>query len=122
MRDPEASLVDIVVYSRRALGYLEDVSAREFAHDTGIQDQVIRCLTVIGEAARRTPDAVRCGYPQVPWTQIIGMRNRLAHEYDGIDTDTVWVTVRRDLPRILAELECGLAEASGGVCGEAGSP
>lgn len=105
MRDPEASLIDIVVYSRRAVDYLEGVSAEEFARTTGIQDQVIRCLTVIGEAARRTPDAVRSASPQVPWTQMIGMRNRLAHEYDGIDTQTVWLTVVRDLPRILAELE-----------------
>lgn len=110
MRDPEASLIDIVVYSRRALSYLEDVSAEEFALDIRVQDQVIRCLTVIGEAARRTPDAVRSAHPQVPWIQMVGMRNRLAHEYDGIDSDTVWVTVQRDLPMILAELERGMSD------------
>lgn len=108
MRDPEASLIDIVVYARRALGYLEGVSAEEFASSTGIQDQVIRCLTVIGEAASRTPDPVQMAYPRVPWAQMVGMRNRLAHEYDGIDTDTVWLTVTRDLPGILTELEKGL--------------
>lgn len=108
MRDPEASLMGVVTYSRRAVDYLDGVSAQEFALDTGVQDQVIRCLTVIGEAARRTPDAVRSKYPQVPWTQMIGMRNRLAHEYDGIGPDTVWLTVQRDLPGILAELERGL--------------
>jgi len=100
--------MDIVVYSRRAVDYLDGVSAQEFALDTGVQDQVIRCLTVIGEAARRTPDALRSKYPQVPWAQMIGMRNRLAHEYDGIGPDTVWLTVQRDLPGILAELERGL--------------
>lgn len=110
MRDPEASLIDIVVYSRRALSYLEDVSAEEFALDIRVQDQVIRCLTVIGEAARQTPDAARSAHPQVPWIQMVGMRNRLAHEYDGIDSDTVWVTVQRDLPMILAELERGMSD------------
>ena len=105
MRDPEASLVDIVTYARRARGYLEGVSAEEFAVSPGIQDQVIRCLTVIGEAARRTPAPVQAGYPRIPWAQMIGMRNRLAHEYDGVDTDTVWLTVTRDLPGILAELD-----------------
>lgn len=111
MRDPEASLIDIVVYARRAMGYLDSVSAPEFILDTGVQDQVIRCLTVIGEAARRTPAEVRSTYPQVPWSQMIGMRNRLAHAYDGIDVETVWLTVVRDLPGILASLENILDEA-----------
>ena len=50
-------------------------------------------------------------HPQVPWTQMIGMRNRLAHEYDGIDTETVWLTVVRELPGVIAEL----GKALGGV-------
>ena len=111
MRDPEASLIDIVAYARRALGYLDGVSVADFARSNGVQDQVIRCLTVIGEAARRTPDAVRSTYPQVPWAQMIGMRNRLAHEYDGIDVETVWLTVVRDLPGLLASLEDILDDA-----------
>lgn len=111
MHDPEASLIDIVVYARRAVGYLEGINAEEFARSTAAQDQVIRCLTVIGEAARRTPDVVRNAYPQVPWTQMIGMRNRLAHEYDGIDTETVWLTVVRELPGVIAELGKALGGA-----------
>jgi len=73
---------------------------------------VIQCLTVIGEAARRTPDAVQAAHPHIPWTQMVGMRNRLAHEYDGIDTDMIWLTVTRDLPRILAEIEKDTLEPS----------
>lgn len=105
MRDPEASLIDIAAYARRAIGYLHGIGAEEFAANIGLQDQVIRCLTVIGEAARRTPDEVTVAHPRIPWAQMISMRNRLAHEYDGIDTDTVWLTVTRDLPAILAELD-----------------
>jgi len=107
MRDPEASLLDIVTYARRAITYLKGVNAGEFAASTGVQDQVIRCLTVIGEAARRTPEQVRIAYPRVPWALMVSMRNRLAHEYDGVDADTVWLTVTRDLPEILAEIEEG---------------
>lgn len=110
MRDPDASLIDIVIYSRRALGYLGRTSSDDFAQDTGLQDQVIRCLMVIGEAARRTPDTIRNAHRLIPWTQMIGMRNRLAHEYDGIDSETVWITVTRDLPRIVAELEKDLRD------------
>lgn len=66
MRDPEASLMDVVTYSRRAVDYLDGVSAQEFALDTGVQDQVIRCLTVIGEAARcRSVQPERAQHPDV---------------------------------------------------------
>ncbi len=104
MRDPEALIADIVIYSERALRYVERVDANGFATDVGVQDQVIRCLEVVGEAARRVPDDVRSSYPEVPWAQMAGMRNRLAHTYDAVDMQAVWLTVTRDLPRILAAL------------------
>ncbi|MBU4555897.1 MAG: DUF86 domain-containing protein [Actinobacteria bacterium] len=104
MRDPEASLVDIVTYSDRALGYIGGQDLRTFLQDTGAQDKVIRCLEVIGEAAKRIPATERAKYPRVPWAQMAGMRNRLAHEYDAVDMESVWLTVAHDLPAILAEL------------------
>jgi len=104
MRDPEASLADIRTFARRALVYVEGIDRERFLDDIGVQDQVIRCLEVVGEAARRTPEDVRVRYPEVPWVQMAGLRNRLAHEYDAIDMDSVWLTVTRDLPAILEAL------------------
>jgi uncharacterized protein with HEPN domain len=100
MRDPEASLLDIVAYAGRISRYVGGLTRDEFVSDVGIQDQVIRCLTVIGEAARRTPAEARDRFPSVPWTQMIGMRNRLSHEYDGVDVDAVWLTATVDVPEI----------------------
>jgi uncharacterized protein with HEPN domain len=60
-----------------------------------------RRLEVVGEAARKTSDDVRAQYPEVPWAQMAGLRNRLAHEYDAVDMESVWLTVARDLPAIL---------------------
>lgn len=80
MRDPEASLLDIVAYVRRVSRYVEGIALDEFVSDVGVQDQVIRCLSVIGEAARRTPVGTRDRFPAVPWAQMIGMRNRLSHD------------------------------------------
>jgi len=105
MRDPEALIADIVIYSERALRYVEHVDADRFAAEVGVQDQVIRCLEVVGEAARRVPDDVRSSYPDIPWAQMAGMRNRLAHAYDAVDMRAVWLTVVRDLPTILAALQ-----------------
>jgi uncharacterized protein with HEPN domain len=110
MRDPEASLADIAVYARRAVAYLNGMSVTEFARNTGVQDQVIRCLAVIGDAARRTPEGLRFQYPDIPWSAMISTRNRLAHEYDGVDLETVWLTVTGDLPGVLQQLQAYLPE------------
>lgn len=104
MRDPEASLADIRSFGIRALSYVDQMTHDEFVSNLAVQDQLVRCLTVIGEAVRRTPEEVRARFPGVPWEQIVGMRNRLTHEYDGIDMETVWLTVTRDVPVILALL------------------
>lgn len=104
MPNREASLLDIITYARRVSNYVAGIDRDDFVSSTGVQDQVIRCLSVIGEAAKRTPEDVRDRYPEVPWTQIIGMRNRLAHEYDGLDMDAVWLTATADIPAILQAL------------------
>lgn len=105
MQDPEDSFADIVVYATRAVTYLQGVALDQFARDVGSQDQVARCLIVIGEAARRIPEEARTAYPDVPWSKMIAMRNRLAHVYDDVDWVTVWLTVTRELPRLIADLE-----------------
>ncbi len=58
---------------------------------------VVRSLEVIGEAASKIPEDVRDNYPETPWQEIIGMRNRLIHEYFGVDLDIVWQTIAEDL-------------------------
>ena len=109
MHDPEAWLADIRIYAVRALSYIDQVTHDEFMSSLAVQDQTMRCLTVIGEAARRTPEEIRACFPDVPWAQMVDMRNRLMHEYDGIDMQTVWLTVTQDLPVILALLNEGPA-------------
>jgi uncharacterized protein with HEPN domain len=100
MRDREALLGDIVTYADRVAGYVAGLTVDGFVTDVGVQDQVIRCLTVIGEAARRAPADVRDRFPEVPWARVVGMRNRLSHEYDGVDMEAVWLTATQDVPAI----------------------
>lgn len=67
-------------------------------------------FTVIGEAARRVSDATRAAHATLPWRDMIGMRNRLVHEYDQIDIDLTWDTIERDVPMLIVALEVILAK------------
>ena len=59
---------------------------------------VVRALEIIGEASRHVPRAVQHDYPQVPWQQMLSMRNLVVHEYFGVDLEVLWETVQEDLP------------------------
>jgi uncharacterized protein with HEPN domain len=66
---------------------------------------VIRPLEIIGEAARLVSQETRDTHPEIPWEQMIGMRNRLIHEYFRVNLTTVWETIQNDLPPLIAQIE-----------------
>lgn len=66
---------------------------------------VERNFTVIGEAAKRVPESVRKDNPQIPWREMTGMRDIIIHEYDEIDLDEVWGTIRKDIPPVLESID-----------------
>ena len=78
--------------------YVQDVDEASFPKNRMVQDAVIRQLEIIGEAARHLPQDFRKAHPVVPWGDIAGMRDKLIHDYFGVDLDKVWVTVEDDLP------------------------
>ena len=73
------------------------VGEAAFRADRMRQDAVIRKLEIIGEAVKRLSDATRARRPEIPWKQIAGMRDRLTHDYFGVDLGLVWRVVERDL-------------------------
>jgi len=93
---------------------------KEFHNDTMLQDAVIRNFEIIGEAAKRVPEAYCRANSQIPWRLMAGFRDVLIHAYEGIDLKRVWQIVRHDLPLVkeavekllppLEELEKELAE------------
>jgi uncharacterized protein with HEPN domain len=70
-----------------------------------MQDAVVRELEIIGEASRNLTDELREAHPEVPWSQIIGMRNRFIHAYFDVNLRIVWEIVRDDLPRLKHQVE-----------------
>ena len=66
---------------------------------------LVRLLEVIGEAANRVPSDEQTLHPDIPWSQIIGLRNRLIHGYDAIDLDILWQIVNQDLDPLIESLE-----------------
>jgi uncharacterized protein with HEPN domain len=101
----EAYLLDILIAARKALDFLEGMSWEDFVKSELHQSAAMRPLEVIGEAARRVSRETRDAYPKIPWEQMIGMRNRLIHEYFRVNLVTVWETVQNDLPSLIERVE-----------------
>jgi uncharacterized protein with HEPN domain len=104
MRDDRERLLDILEAIER-IGKHTAGGRQSLEHDELIQTWVIYHLQVIGEAARALSDEMRDAHPEIPWPQIIGMRNILAHRYFGIDVDIVWSAVEHDLPDLKQKVE-----------------
>lgn len=99
MRDDREYLLDI----QEAIEQIEKYAARgkkAFESDELIQSWIIRHLQIIGEVVRRLSPKFRNRHPEIPWSEITGMRNILVHDYFSIDTAAVWAAVERDIPSL----------------------
>lgn len=85
--------------------WAEGVDRETFERDEQLQDALIRVIQVLGEAARRVGPEVRQAHPGIPWSKIVGMRNKLVHDYVEVDTAEIWRVVRVDIPELLPLLE-----------------
>jgi uncharacterized protein with HEPN domain len=118
-KDPRVYLAHILECAQKIERYTKG-GEKEFHNDTMLQDAVIRNFEIIGEAAKRVPEAYRRAHSQIPWRLMVGFRDVLIHAYEGIDLKRVWWIVRHDLPVVkeavekllppLEELEKELAE------------
>jgi len=85
--------------------HIKSVSRKKFLSSVKTQDAVIRKLEIIGEATKHIPSKVRKKYPEIPWKQIAGMRDRLIHVYFDVDLDLVWRILKADLPKLKKQIE-----------------
>jgi uncharacterized protein with HEPN domain len=97
-RDDTVYLRDILDAIYQIEEYLKGISHEAFRQDKMRQDAVVRRLEIIGEASRNLTTEFQAQHQEVPWQEIIGMRNKIVHDYFGVDLQTVWDTVEDDLP------------------------
>ncbi|MGH2649175.1 MAG: HepT-like ribonuclease domain-containing protein [Ginsengibacter sp.] len=83
-------LEDIYDAAMKIINYTKNMSFDDFMQDDKTIDAVVRNFEIIGEASNRVPDDFKTEHPEVEWRRIIGFRNRIIHEYFGIDYENVW--------------------------------
>jgi uncharacterized protein with HEPN domain len=105
MRRDDAYVLDMLLAARKVLEFTEGVDWEQFSRDELVQNAVMRQIQVVGQAARRVSSAYRNEHPQILWAEIIGMRNRLVHEYFQILPRRVWDVVEQDIPRLIEAIE-----------------
>jgi uncharacterized protein with HEPN domain len=117
VRNPRERLKDTL----RALAIIERYAAwgREtFEQDELVQIWVLYHIQLIGEAAAQLGKAFHEAHPEIPWPQIVAMRNLLVHEYFGVDLEEVWKTVEKDLPGLRRKIETLVRKLGERGCGE----
>lgn len=104
-RDDSVYLGHIQDAIARIESYLAGVTEEQFFEAPLIQDGVIRQLQIIGEATKRLSAEFREGTPGIPWRDVAGMRDKLVHDYMGVDLEAVWDSAIEDVPALKAKLE-----------------
>lgn len=90
--------------------FIEGTTYEDFALDKKTTFAVIRALEIIGEAAKNVPFSIRREYAEIPWNDMSGMRNKVIHEYFGVDLKVVWKTITGDIPKVKIHLRNMLEE------------
>lgn len=85
--------------------YVQSSTRESLNHDRMLVHSLVRLLEIIGEAAGQVSMELRDSVPQIPWSVLIGMRNRLIHAYFSINLDIVWSTSTEDIPSLITELK-----------------
>lgn len=91
-------LQDILEAATKARQFVKDVDFEAFRANEEKVFAVIRALEIIGEAAKNIPKSICGRYTEIPWEDIVGMRNKVIHNYFGVDLEVIWKTLHEDLP------------------------
>lgn len=93
---------------RKIQRFSKGLKLNEFCENELVQDAIIRNIEVIGEASKKVSEETKKTYYKIPWKEITGMRDKLIHDYLGVDTQVVWKTIKKDIPelkRLLKEIK-----------------
>ncbi|MEO8823548.1 MAG: DUF86 domain-containing protein [Ginsengibacter sp.] len=104
-REPYLLVEDIIDSADKILDYTRNFSFEQFTRDSKTIDAVIRNFEIIGEAANRLPEDFKDKYPNIDWHRIRGFRNRIVHDYFGVDFSIVWEIIETFLPSLIETLK-----------------
>ena len=91
--------------AQEALFFVNNRTREDLDHDRMLSLALVRLIEIMGEAANNISDPCQSKYSQIPWRQIIGMRNRIVHAYFDVDLDIIWQVITQDLGSLLIEVE-----------------
>ena len=100
-----ASLLDMVRAAYLVLEFTAGLNQVEFMGDRKTQSAVLYQIAIIGEAVKRLSQDFRSQHPQIAWTAMAGMRDKLIHDYEAVDPQRVWLTVETSIPEFLSAIE-----------------
>ncbi|MCK9186338.1 DUF86 domain-containing protein [Candidatus Gracilibacteria bacterium] len=103
-RDLLLYINDIYDSCNKILKYTKGYDLAKFEKDEKTMDAIIRNLEIIGEAAKAMPTEFRKIHKNIPWKEIAGMRDKITHEYFGVDDNILWTTVQNDVPALKKEI------------------
>jgi len=98
MKDDFAYIEHILLSIKKVLDFIKDTDKTGFENNIMLQDAVIRNIEIIGEASKKISQNFKDQYSEIPWREMAGMRDKLVHDYLGVDIDVIWETVTTDIP------------------------
>ena len=104
-RKPMFFLKDIELSTNKIINYTSDMNFQLFRNDPKTIDAVERNFEIIGEAVKNLPEEIKNNYPNVPFKQIAGMRDKLIHDYFGVDYEIIFKTIKDKLPDFKIQIE-----------------
>lgn len=100
-----AYIWDMLDAARTIQGFMSGVRFEEFLKDRKLQLAIERCVEIIGEASRRISDEFKTTHPQIPWARVFAQRNVIAHEYDDVKQERMWLIATVHAPGLIPDLE-----------------
>ncbi|MFM8493356.1 MAG: DUF86 domain-containing protein [Bacteroidota bacterium] len=109
-RDPLLYLKDMLLSMERVNEYILDFEFNLFKRDYKTVDAVVRNFEIIGEASKNVPREIKELYDFIPWEEMYRLRNRIAHEYFGLDYEIIWDIATRQLPKNYVDLKAAVED------------
>ena len=104
-RNEDLYIKDTIEAIKYIQAYTKNLSFKKFSNDQKTIDAVIRNFEIIGEATKQISKQTKARYPAIPWRKIASMRDKVIHEYFGVDLDIIWETIHESLPSLKKKIE-----------------